>query len=59
MLDRPRPQVCNGGQSDAEYRSQFSTWSILSSPLILGNDPRNMDADCLAIVLNAEVIAVK
>lgn len=51
--------MCNGGQSSAEYRSQFSTWAILTSPLILGNDPRSMDADCLAIVLNAEVIAIK
>ena len=52
-------EVCNGGQSDAEYRSQFSTFSILTSPLILGNDVRNLSAACAAIVLNREVIAGK
>lgn len=56
--DNDMLEVCNGGQTVAEYRSQFSTWSILASPLILGNDPRNMDADCLAIITNADVIAV-
>ncbi len=33
-------------------------WSILGSPLILGNDLTAMDKDCLDIVLNAEVIAL-
>ncbi len=33
-------------------------WSILGSPLILGNDLTAMDADCLSIVLNKEVIAL-
>ena len=51
-------EVCNGGQTDAEYRSQFSTWAVLAAPLILGNDPRAMTAACLAIVANAEVIAL-
>ncbi len=36
----------------------MSTWSILASPLILGNDIRNMSAECLDIILNTEVIAV-
>jgi hypothetical protein len=33
-------------------------WSILTAPLILGNDVRNLSAECSAIVLNKEVIAV-
>ena len=45
-------------QSHAEYRSQFSTFSILASPLILGNDPRNMSQNCLDIIGNTEVIAL-
>ncbi len=36
--------------------AQFSTWSILASPLILGNDPRSMSQECLQIVLNTEVV---
>lgn len=50
--------VCHGGQTMAEYTSQFSTWSILASPLILGNDIRTMTPECLAIITNKEVVAV-
>merc|ERR1712159_46632 len=48
----------NNGQSQVEYRSQFATFSILASPLILGNDPRNMTSECLEIIGNKEVIAI-
>ena len=51
-------EVCNGHQSAAEYRAQFSTWVILTSPLILGNDLTNMSAACLEIVMNRDLIAV-
>ena len=50
--------VCHGGQTANEYRAQFSTWAILASPLILGNDVRNLSAACIDIILNTEVIAV-
>lgn len=53
MLD-----VCNGGFTDGENRAQFSTWAILTSPLILGNDVRNLSEACADIILNEEVIAV-
>lgn len=56
--DNDMLEVCNGGQTTSEYRAQFSLWAILASPLILGNDPRNMDQDCLDIITNADVIAV-
>ncbi len=58
FADNDMLECCNGGQTQAEYRSQFSTWAILASPLILGNDPRSMDADCLEVILNTEVIAI-
>ena len=45
-------------QSWAEYRSQFSTFAILASPLILGNDPRNMSKACLDIIGNKDIIAL-
>jgi hypothetical protein len=51
-------EVCNGGQSATEYRSAFSIWSILTSPMILGNDARTLSAECTEIVLNLEVLAV-
>ena len=51
-------EVCHGSQTYTEYAAQFSTWAILASPLILGNDIRSMSPECLAIVANKEVIAV-
>lgn len=44
--------------SDAENRSHFAMWSILASPLILGNDVRSMDDETLKTLTNKEVIAV-
>ena len=49
--------ICNGGQSDAEYRAQLSLWSILTAPLILGNDVRNLSDSCAAIILNKDVVS--
>ena len=46
------------GQTAGEYRSQFATFAILTSPLILGNDPRVMSTECLGIIGNREVIAL-
>ncbi|GAM28028.1 hypothetical protein SAMD00019534_112040, partial [Acytostelium subglobosum LB1] len=51
-------EVGNGGMTNTEYISHFSLWSIMSSPLIAGNDLRNMDAQTLAILTASEVIAV-
>lgn len=51
-------QICNGGQTTAEYRSQFSSFAILTSPMILGNDVRSLTSECAGILMNTEVIAV-
>ena len=51
-------EVCNGGQTAAEYRAAFSVWAILTSPMILGSDLRTITPDCAAIILNKEVLAV-
>jgi hypothetical protein len=56
--DNDMLEVCNGGQTSAEYRSQFSTWAILASNLILGHDPRSQSQDCLDIILNTDVIKI-
>ncbi|KJE91573.1 melibiase [Capsaspora owczarzaki ATCC 30864] len=47
-----------GGQTDAQYRSHFSLWCLLGSPLLLGNDIRNMTLATLNILTATEVIAV-
>ena len=56
--DNDMLEVCNGGQTSAEYRSQFSTWAVLASNLILGHDVRQQSPDCLAIIANKDVIAI-
>ena len=38
--------------------AHFSLWSIVSAPLILGNDLANMSADILALVTNTDAIGV-
>ena len=44
--------------TETEQRAHFSLWAAAKSPLVLGNDPRNMSNATLAILGNAEVIAV-
>ncbi|KAJ3101189.1 hypothetical protein HDU97_001601 [Phlyctochytrium planicorne] len=51
-------EVGNGGMNIPEYRSHFSAWSALKSPLLLGNDLRSMSPEIFDIISNTEVIAV-
>lgn len=46
------------GCSEEEYRTHFSIWAMLNSPLIIGCDVRNMDDAAKRILLNKEVIAI-
>ncbi|MCI5776438.1 MAG: glycoside hydrolase family 27 protein [Bacteroidales bacterium] len=46
------------GMSPAEDRTHFVMWSMLASPLILGNDIRKMSKETLELITNKEVIAV-
>ena len=46
------------GLSQEEQKAHFALWCVMSSPLMLGNDPRNMTAAEKDIVLNRECIAV-
>ena len=51
-------EIGNGGQTDAEYRSEFSLWAEMAAPLIAGTDLRNASPATLAILGNKDVIAV-
>ena len=51
-------EVGNGGMTSTEYRTHMSLWAILASPLMAGNDPRQMSGDTREILTNREVIAV-
>jgi alpha-galactosidase len=46
------------GQTDQEYITEFSIWSITASPLIVATDVRNMTSIMKQVLLNEEVIAV-
>lgn len=41
-----------------QYRTHFSLWAFLASPLIIGCDIRCMDEQSRAILLNKDVIAI-
>lgn len=47
-----------GGLSESQNRSFFSLWCIMASPLIAGNDLRNMSASTIQILTNVEAIGV-
>jgi alpha-galactosidase len=51
-------EVGNGGMTTTEYRAHFSLWSILTAPLIAGNDLDNMKPETAEILMNKEAIAV-
>jgi alpha-galactosidase len=51
-------EIGNGGMTDDEYRTHMSLWCILASPLLAGNDIRNMPKNTADILMNKEVIAV-
>jgi alpha-galactosidase len=51
-------EIGNGSMTDTEYKTHMSLWAILAAPLLAGNDLRTMSPETLAILTNAEVIAV-
>lgn len=48
-----------GGQTEAEYRTQFFLWAILGSPLVMGNDIRSMDAFTVDLATSPELLRVQ
>lgn len=46
------------GMSENEDRAHFTMWCMMASPLILGNDLRNMSEATRNILLNKEMIAI-
>jgi hypothetical protein len=51
-------EVGNGGMTTEEYRTHFSLWCMLASPLMAGNDLTNMTPETKSILMNKEMIAV-
>ena len=51
-------EVGNGNMTYDEYVTHFSMWAMLASPLMAGNDLREMDKTTIEILTNKEVIAI-
>jgi alpha-galactosidase len=51
-------EIGNGGMTNDEYRTHMSLWSLLASPLLAGNDLRDMTPEIKEILMNKEVIAI-
>ncbi|KAJ3047683.1 hypothetical protein HDU99_009422, partial [Rhizoclosmatium hyalinum] len=51
-------EVGNGHMSDIEYRTHFSVWAALKSPLLLGHDITKMTQATMEIIGNKDVIAI-
>ncbi|ADG73371.1 Ricin B lectin [Cellulomonas flavigena DSM 20109] len=47
-----------GTLSPTENRAHMSMWAMLSAPLIMGNDVRNMSADVRSVLTNRDVLAI-
>lgn len=46
------------GMTYEEDKAHFSMWSMMQSPLLLGNDLTNMTGETLKIITNKEIIAL-
>lgn len=46
------------GCTDTEYRQHFAFWCMLSAPLMIGADVRNMTPETKAILTNKELLAI-
>ncbi|KAK9313080.1 glycoside hydrolase superfamily [Lipomyces starkeyi] len=51
-------EVGNGGMDYEEYKTHFSMWAALKSPLLMGNDVNTIDAKAISILSNPAVIAI-
>lgn len=51
-------EVGNGGMSDAAYRTHMTLWAMSAAPLLMGHDLRQTSPAALAILTNADVIAI-
>ena len=51
-------EIGNGGMTATEYRTHMTLWSMLSAPLLAGNDLSAMTPETKSILLNREVIAL-
>lgn len=51
-------QIAGTGMSFIEYQTHMSLWVMACSPLMIGCDIRNLDADTASLLMNREVLDV-
>lgn len=51
-------QLIGSGASNTEYRTHFSLWAMVASPMLVGADVRKLDSYTLETLTNAEVLAL-
>ncbi|KAJ3298829.1 hypothetical protein HDU79_005201 [Rhizoclosmatium sp. JEL0117] len=51
-------EVGNGHMTDEEYRTHFTVWAALKSPLLLGHDIRTMGQNTFDVIGNKEIIDI-
>lgn len=57
-LDGHSRQLVGAGASNVEYRTHFSMWCMVASPLLIGTDVRALSDYDLETLLNDELIAI-
>ena len=57
-LDGKSGQLVGTGASNIEYRTHFSLWAMVSSPMLVGADIRKLDAYSLETLTNKEILAL-
>jgi alpha-galactosidase len=58
FIDPDMLQIGNAVLTPGEERVHFSVWSILSAPLLAGNDLTTMSDETLAVLTNSRLIAL-
>jgi len=46
------------GQTDREYVSEFTMWTVVASSIVFATDPRNMSAIQKTVLMNQELLAI-
>lgn len=57
-LNGKSKQLVGTGASNIEYRTHFSLWAMVSSPMLVGADVRKLDPYSLETLTNKEIIAL-
>jgi alpha-galactosidase len=57
-LNGKSKQLVGSGASNIEYRTHFSLWAMVSSPMLVGADVRKIEPYSLETLTNREIIAL-